>query len=111
VVALILALLACLAAAVAVGLLVASHAWESGCLVDRGPHDAGSLCLVLGGLVSAAAGVTGLFSLAKPRVRGAYLAVAVAATAISAIGLIFCLFLFSTEISPRAINPAYLHSC
>ncbi|WP_139801744.1 hypothetical protein [Mycobacterium angelicum] len=111
VVALVLALLACAAAAVAVGLIAASHAWESGCVVDRDLDGAGSLCLVLGGLLSAGAGVTGLVSLLKPRIRGAYLAIGVAATALGGIGLLFCLLLFTTGTSPRAIDPVYLHHC
>ncbi|MCV7079441.1 hypothetical protein [Mycobacterium szulgai] len=55
--------------------------------------------------------MTGLVSLLRPRVRGAYLAIGVAATAIGAIGLLLCLFLFTTGMSPRAIDPFYLHHC
>ncbi|ORW91443.1 hypothetical protein AWC27_00755 [Mycobacterium szulgai] len=90
---------------------MASHAWESGCGVDRNLDGARSRCLILGGLLSVGAGVTGLVSLLRPRVRGAYLAIGVAATAIGAIGLLLCLFLFTTGMSPRAIDPFYLHHC
>lgn len=111
VVALILALLAWLVAALGICLIGASHAWTNGCLVDKPLHGAGTLCLVLAGLLSVGTGVTGLTSLVKPRARGAYLAVAVAAMVMGAVGLMICLFLFSTEISPHAINPAYQHPC
>src|ERR1700694_1830604 len=98
--ALILALLAWLAAALGIWLIVASHAWTNGCRVDEPLHNAGTLCLVLGGLLSVGAGVTGLISLLKPRGRGAYLAMGVAAMVMGAVGVMVCLFLFSTEISP-----------
>jgi hypothetical protein len=57
-VALIMALLTWLAAALGICLIVASHAWTSGCLVDKPLEGAGSLCLALGGLLSVGAGVT-----------------------------------------------------
>lgn len=110
-VALILALLAWLAAALGIWLIVASHEWKSECLVDKPLRDAGTLCLVLGGLLSVGAGVTGLFSLVKPRASGAYLAMGVAAMVMGAVGVTVCLFLFSHEISPHAISPAYQHPC
>ncbi len=110
-VALTLALLAWLAGAIAVWLIVASHAWTSGCLVDKSSRGAGTACLVAGCVLSVAAGVAGVISLAKPRARGAYLAIGVAAVVMSTLGLAFCLFLFSAEISPHAIDPAYLHPC
>jgi hypothetical protein len=110
-VALILALLAWLAAALGIWLIVASHAWTDECLVNTPLDDAGTLCLVLGALLSVGAGVTGLISLLKPRARGAYLAIGVAAMVMGAVGVMVCLFLISHEISPHAINPAYLHPC
>jgi hypothetical protein len=110
-VALILALLAWLAAALGIGLFAASHAWTNGCVVDTPLDGAGTLCLVLGGLLSVGAGVTGLISLRKPRARSPYVAIGVAAMVMAAVGLLVCLFLFSTEIGPHAISPAYLHPC
>jgi hypothetical protein len=109
-VALILALLAWLAVALGIGLIVASHAWTNGCVVDKPLNGAGTLCLVLGGLLSVGAGVTGL-SIRKPRARSPYVAIGVAAMVMGAVGVLVCLFLFSTEIRPHAINPAYLHPC
>jgi hypothetical protein len=109
--ALILALLAWLAAALGIGLIAASHAWTHGCVVDKPLNGAGTVCLILGGLLSVGAGVTGLISLRKPRPRSPYVAVGVAAVVMGAVGVLVCLFLFSTEISPHAINPAYLHPC
>ena len=110
-VALALALLAWLAGAIAMWLIVASHAWTTGCLVDGSLRGGGTACLVVGAVLSVGAGATGLISLVKPRAHGAYLAIGVAAVLMSTLGLVFCLFLFSAEISPRAINPAYLHPC
>jgi hypothetical protein len=110
-VALILALLACLAAALGIWLIVASHAWTNGCLVDNPLNGAGTWCLVLGGLLNVGAGVTGLISLLKPRACGPYAAIGVAAIVIAAVGVLACLLLFSTQISPHAVNPAYLHPC
>ncbi len=110
-VALVLALLAWLAGAIAVWLIVASHAWTTGCLVDGSLRGAGAACLVVGCVLSVGAGVAGLISLVKPRARGAYLAIGVAAVVMSTLSLVFGLFLFSAEISPRAIDPAYLHPC
>jgi uncharacterized membrane protein YbhN (UPF0104 family) len=110
-VALILALLAWLAAALGIWLIVASHAWTDECLVNTPLDDAGTLCLVLGALLSVGAGVTGLISLLKPRARGAYRAIGVAAMVMGAVGVMVCLFLISHEVSPHAINPAYLHTC
>jgi hypothetical protein len=110
-VALTLALLAWLAAALGIGVIAASNAWTSGCLADKPLEGAGTLCLVLVGLLSVGAGVTGLISLVKPRVRGAYLAMGVAGMVMGAVGVMVCLVLLRTEISPHAINPAYLHPC
>jgi hypothetical protein len=110
-VALGVALLAWLAAGLGLWLIVASHAWTNGCLVDKTPHGIGILCLLLGGLLSVGAGVTGLISLLKPRARGPYLAIGVAAMVMGAVGALVCLFLFSSEISPHAISPVYLHPC
>ena len=110
-VALILALLAWLAAAVGIWLSVASHASTNGCLVDKPLRAAGGLCVVLGGLLSVGAGVTGLISLIKPRARGAYLAMGVAAIVMGAVVVVFLFQLFMTHLSPHAINPAYLHPC
>ncbi len=111
-VALILALLAWLSAAFGIWLIVASHAWTNGCRVDEPLHNVGTLvCLPLGALLSLAAAITGLVSRAKPRAGGAYRAMGVAAMVMGALGVIILLFLFSTEIRPHAINPAYLHSC
>jgi hypothetical protein len=55
--------------------------------------------------------LTGLTSLPKPRARGTYLAMGVVAMVMGGVGVMVRLFLFSTEIRPHAINPAYLHSC
>jgi len=104
-----LALLAWLVAGLGIWLIGASHAWTTGCLVDKPLEGAGTLCLVLGGLLSVGAAVTGLISLANPRARRA--AIGVAAMVMGAVGVIVCLFLFSSEIRPHAISPAYLHPC
>jgi hypothetical protein len=109
-VALIKALLAWLAAALAIGLVVAGHAKTHGCIGDtlRGVE---SLCLFVGGLLSIGAGVTGLISLLKPRARGAYLAMGVAAMVMGAVVVVLCFLWFSTGISPHAVNPSYRHRC
>lgn len=105
---LIPAVVAWLATALAIWLIAASHAWQSGCRVDHSLHTAGTLCLLLGGLLSVGAGVTGLIGLRK---RGGPAAMGVAATVMGALGLVVCLVLFVTETSPHAVNPAYLHPC
>ena len=111
-VALILALLAWLVAGFSIWLIVASHAWTSGCRVDKPLHDVGTLvCLPFGGLLSLGAAITGLVSRGQPRARDAYRAMGIAAMVMGALGVVIILFLFSTEIRPHAINPAYLHSC
>lgn len=109
--ALILAVMAWLAAGVGIWLIRASHAWTDGCLVDTRLHGAGILCDVLGVLLGAAAGVSGLISLRKPTGRGAYRAMGVAAVVMGAIVVAIGLFLISAAIRPGAISPAYLHPC
>ena len=103
--ALILALLAWLATALGIGLTVASHAWEGGCVVDKPLQDGGFLCIVLGGLLSVGAAVTGFVTLTKPGVRGAYLVTAVTALAMAAVGAMVCLFLLFDVTSLHAIIP------
>jgi hypothetical protein len=107
-VALILALLAWLAAALAIGLVVAGHAKTNGCIGDtlRGVE---SLRLFVGGLLSVGAGVTGLISLLKPRARGAYLAMGMAAMVMGAVVVALCFLWFRTWISPHADSPVYPH--
>ena len=103
-VALILALLAWRAAALAIGLVVAGHAKTHGCIGDtlRGVE---SLRLFVGGLLSVGAGVTGLISLLKPRARGAYLAMGVAAMVMGAVVVALCFLWFRIWISPHAVSP------
>jgi hypothetical protein len=110
VVALILALLAWLAAALAIGLVVVGNAKMHGC-VGNTLLGVESLCLFVGGLLSVGAGVTGLISLLKPRARGVYLAMGVAAVVIGAVVVVLCLLWFSTAISPHAVSPVYRHRC
>jgi predicted acyltransferase len=111
-VALILALLAWLVAAFGIWLIVASHAWTTGCRVDKSLRDAGTfVCLPLGGLLSLGAVVTGLASRGKSRGRSAHRVMGVVAMVTGAVGLIIILFLFTTEVRPHAVNPAYLHPC
>jgi hypothetical protein len=112
-VALILALLAWLVAALGIGLIVASHALTNGCLADKPLLDAGTLCFVPSGLLSVAAGVTGLISLVRRPAHGAYLSMGVTAMVMGAVGAMVCLVLFGAEITPLARNPAYppLHPC
>lgn len=106
-VALLVAMLSWLVAALAIGLIAASHAWTSGCRVDGSLRGAGTLCLVLAGLLGAGAAVTGLLRLRTPRRRP----LAVAAAALGAGAVLVCLVLFLAETSPHAVNPAYLHPC
>lgn len=110
-VALTLGGLGWLAMALSIWLIIASHATTNGCLVDTSLLNAGTLCALLGGLLSIGAAVTALIGLVKPRARGAVLAMGAAAVVMGAVGAIVCLFLFATEIGPHAINPAYLHPC
>jgi hypothetical protein len=110
-VAVIVALLAWVAAALGIWLIVASHAWTDGCLVNKPVRGAGTLFVVLGGLLSVVAGVAALMSFFRPRARGSYLALGVAAMLMGALSLAVCLVLFSAEITPHAINPVYLHPC
>jgi hypothetical protein len=110
-VALILALLGWLAAALSIWLISASHAWTSGCLVDKPLLNAGTLCSLLGGLLNIGAAVTALIRLVKPRARGGAIAMGAVAMVMGAVGAIVCLLLFATEMSPHAISPVYLHAC
>lgn len=111
-IALILALLAGLAAAISIGLAVASHAWTTGCIVDKGLEGAGALCAVIGGPLGVGAAATGLFSaITRDRARGAYLTMGIAAMVIGVVGVIVCFVLFQAAITPHAINPKYLHPC
>lgn len=97
-VALILALLAWLAAALGIWLIVASH--PNGCHVDKPLLDAGSWCVLLGGLLNAGAGVTGLVSRGKPSARGAYRTMGVAAMVMGGVGVMI-LLVFFIEIPVR----------
>jgi energy-converting hydrogenase Eha subunit C len=110
---LILALLAGLAAALTIGLGVASHAWTSGCIVDRRLEGAAGLCALIGGLLSVGAAVTGLISVInrRHRARGAFLVMGIAALVIGVVGAIFSFGYFDISIAPRAIPPQYLHPC
>jgi len=110
--ALILALLAGLTAALGIGLIVASHAMTSGCIVDKQLYGAGTLCAVFGGLLSVGAAVTGLISVFnRDRARGAYLVMGVAAMVIGVVAGIVCFLMFDAYITPHAIDPRYLHPC
>jgi hypothetical protein len=111
-IALILALLAGLATVLSVGLTVASHAWTSGCIVDKRLEGAAALCAVIGGPLGVGAAATGLFSaISRDRARGAYLVMGIAAMVIGVVGVIVCFAMFDSYITPHAINPKYLHPC
>jgi hypothetical protein len=109
-VALILALLAGLAAAIGIGLMVASHAFTSGCMVDERLYGAGARWPLIGGPLSVGAAVTGLIGvIGRGRARGAYLVMGIAAVVIA---VVVCLVMLGAPTAPHAgIPPQYLHPC
>jgi hypothetical protein len=110
-VALVLAVLAWLTVAVGIGLVTASHARTSGCVVDKSLRDAGGLCLVAGGLMCLAVAITAIVSLTRPRVQGRYLVMAATALALVAVGGVVCIVLLQLVSAPHAIPPQYRHQC
>lgn len=111
-IALIVTLLAGLAAALSVGLTVASHAWRSECIADSRLYGAGTVCAVIGVLLSVGAVVTGLIGvIGRDRARGAYLVMGIAAVVIGVVGGLVCLEMFREYITPHALPRHYQHQC
>lgn len=95
-----------------VGLTVASHAWRSECIADSRLYGAGTVCAVIGVLLSVGAVVTGLIGvIGRDRARGAYLVMGIAAVVIGVVGGLVCLEMFREYITPHALPPHYQHQC